>query len=513
MEPTFFSTGQAARQLGITQDRVRQLCEAGAVTAEITNGGQWRIAKPEIDRLKRDGLPPVPRPLPGDSVRRTKSSNGLLAPPSPAVVSAAEDLAITENLLRQRRLELELAQVEDEFDEREQAETEHWEERERAEQARMAEEEAERLRRKRDDRWLGYALRCVPAGAEGEEVKIHAAVRAALAGMDVTASDGVVRPVVDGIVARSLKPWRRRQQADELASDAITSLPFDAKGWSWNPTTWEIRAKAAAREAVLALGDSAGAAEMKIAAERAVRNIAMEFEAHTAAEADKELRERLVRWASLPAGLTDHGTELARQAIADALVKLPQGTPQLRLEAARDQALAPFHEAVAEARRRQAEQEARAREEQRHKQVVRQDQEMRKSVISSMSFLGYFPLDLSAEERQKAVAFAQKIIDELPEGTGRHELEQSRDRAVAPFLAAHTQRKKKLAQIEGGLREIFPYLLQLEDEWEFDKGRWELERELKEPIHRQLAQELTGDEKLEDVQKRVRRLVREKLEI
>src|SRR5437879_5689545 len=211
MEPTFFSTGQAARQLGITQDRVRQLCEAGAVTAEITNGGQWRIAKPEIDRLKRDGLPPVPRPLPGDSVRRTKSSNGLLAPPSPAVVSAAEDLAITENLLRQRRLELELAQVEDEFDEREQAETEHWEERERAEQARMAEEEAERLRRKRDDRWLGYALRCVPAGAEGEEVKIHAAVRAALAGMDVTASDGVVRPVVDGIVARSLKPWRRRQ--------------------------------------------------------------------------------------------------------------------------------------------------------------------------------------------------------------------------------------------------------------------------------------------------------------
>src|SRR5713226_6992383 len=137
MDTMFYSTGQAARTLGITQDRVRQLCEAGAVTADVTNGGQWRVPKAEIDRLKRDGLPPVPRPLPGDSVRRMKSSNGLLAPPSPAVVSAAEDLAITENLLRRRRLELELAQVEDEFAERERIESEQSEAEEREEQARI----------------------------------------------------------------------------------------------------------------------------------------------------------------------------------------------------------------------------------------------------------------------------------------------------------------------------------------------------------------------------------------
>jgi hypothetical protein len=55
--------------------------------------------------------------------------------------------------------------------------------------------------------------------------------------------------------------------------------------------------------------------------------------------------------------------------------------------------------------------------------------------------------------------------------------------------------------------------LKLEDEWEFDKGRWELESALKEPIRQQLQQELTGDEDLERVQKRVRYLVREKLEI
>jgi excisionase family DNA binding protein len=52
MATMFYSTGQAARELNITQDRVRQLCEAGAVTAEITAGGQWRVPKAEIDRLR-----------------------------------------------------------------------------------------------------------------------------------------------------------------------------------------------------------------------------------------------------------------------------------------------------------------------------------------------------------------------------------------------------------------------------------------------------------------------------
>src|SRR5260370_24752781 len=100
---TYYSTGQAARALDITQDRIRQLCEAGAVTAEITPGGQWRVPKAEIDRLKRDGLPPVPRPLPGASVRRPKSPNGLLAPPSPAVGSAGGVAANPERVLCPRR--------------------------------------------------------------------------------------------------------------------------------------------------------------------------------------------------------------------------------------------------------------------------------------------------------------------------------------------------------------------------------------------------------------------------
>src|SRR5207249_11887530 len=107
----------------------------------------------------------------------------------------------------------------------------------------------------------------------------------------------VVERIVDGIVARILRPFRRSKQADDIATDAITSLPFGAKGWS-TLTTWEIEAKAAAREAALTLGDAATSSEMKVVARQAVAKIGARF-------ADGELREQVVRWASMPWSLTD----------------------------------------------------------------------------------------------------------------------------------------------------------------------------------------------------------------
>ena len=67
MPGLFYSTGQVARQLGTTAAVVRVLCENGLVAAETTPGGQWRVPASEVERLKRDGLPPIPRPLPNSS--------------------------------------------------------------------------------------------------------------------------------------------------------------------------------------------------------------------------------------------------------------------------------------------------------------------------------------------------------------------------------------------------------------------------------------------------------------
>jgi excisionase family DNA binding protein len=64
MPPLFYATGQVARQLGTTLAAVRVLCENGVIAAETTVGGHWRVPASEVERLKRDGLPPIPRPMP-----------------------------------------------------------------------------------------------------------------------------------------------------------------------------------------------------------------------------------------------------------------------------------------------------------------------------------------------------------------------------------------------------------------------------------------------------------------
>ena len=101
MQPLFYSTGQVARQLGTTLATIRILCENRVIAAETTPGGHWRVPSSEVERLQRDGLPPIPRPLPTESA--PPASNGtadrhghpeFLAEPSDAVVSAADLVAI-----------------------------------------------------------------------------------------------------------------------------------------------------------------------------------------------------------------------------------------------------------------------------------------------------------------------------------------------------------------------------------------------------------------------------------
>ena len=92
----YFTTGQAARELGTTQAHIPGLCQSGAIEAETTPGGQWRVSQSELERLKQEGLPPIPRPLPGENPRpaiaKGRQSKGvLLANPSPAAVGAADN--------------------------------------------------------------------------------------------------------------------------------------------------------------------------------------------------------------------------------------------------------------------------------------------------------------------------------------------------------------------------------------------------------------------------------------
>src|SRR5437660_436519 len=99
MELLFYSTGQAARELGITQARVRDLCRNGAIPAEMTDGGQFRIPREVLDKLKREGVPALPKRMPNGRQELTvipaparRGHPALLAEPSEEVIDSAEDV-------------------------------------------------------------------------------------------------------------------------------------------------------------------------------------------------------------------------------------------------------------------------------------------------------------------------------------------------------------------------------------------------------------------------------------
>ena len=125
MPSLFYSTGQVARQLGTTPAAIRLLCENRLIAAETSPGGQWRVPASEVERLKRDGLPAIPRPLPNRSAppARNGTSNGhgyaeFVEEPSDEVALAADRVAITKSTLEQRKVEREIEENEDWFRDR-----------------------------------------------------------------------------------------------------------------------------------------------------------------------------------------------------------------------------------------------------------------------------------------------------------------------------------------------------------------------------------------------------------
>ena len=100
MHETYYRTGQAAKQLGVSSYHIRRLCETGTIDAEITDGQQWKIPAAEIARLKKEGVPPIPQDLEDleDDEPEEESPpdhypavpEGLYAEPSEDVITAAQ---------------------------------------------------------------------------------------------------------------------------------------------------------------------------------------------------------------------------------------------------------------------------------------------------------------------------------------------------------------------------------------------------------------------------------------
>jgi excisionase family DNA binding protein len=445
----YFTTGQAAQQLGASQAQIRALCESGAVEAETTLGGQYRIPAGELSKLLRDGLPPIPRPLPDETrpaARNGQTRHGnpkLLAEPSSEVVSAVEEVTITERQLEKRKLERALEEENDWFRARADQEAQREAEQLEADRRRQNAADAERRREERDNGWLRYAMDIVPHDARGQvEEEIHDQVQAALEKVRLGEPAVVPQRVVDAIVAKVLKPWRRSQDIARAIEDARQSLPFEMRGYPWEPSTWVSQACQAAAQALEGVRPDAAYSEMRALTREAAKGVIAAFESHQAVVATAT-----------------------------------------------------------------AEQRAKGKSEERSKQ----DRENRERLLRYPWL--QFPYDMPDTDREAAIAASRKALAELAEGMPERDLEAARDRAVKPFLDALARRKHKEELITAGLQQILPCIQRLEEEWDFDQTAWTLCREISEPIRKALQEVLIGDESAEEVGKRVRTLVWRQLDV
>ena len=419
----YFTTGQAAHQLGASQAQIRALCEGGSIASELTVGGQFRISAGEVERLRRTGLPSVPRPLPQEGIlaaRNGRARHGhpeLLADPSQDVVTAAEDVVVTENLLRKRKIELELAEVDDQFQAREIAEVERRAERERAERARLEEDGRTDWLRQAEESALRRIHPNVPAQTRLAALE---AVRTRLEPLTPIPSPQVTAEVIDAVLELTLGSWIRLGDMALVAAEIRKKLPWEL----WDSP--EVRT-AAVEAAVQAMNDLfAGNIHATLGDLKAVTAAPVEA-VICAFRHDRRIQKLLDDrwWLRLP-GLSVEKQAEAKAAVAAALRAQPATASSRELDDARDAALAPFHAAIAKAR---AEQQARAEAE---TQKI-QERTFRNSLTQILWWSLY---DLSAAERKQASTAVREALDALPEGTSGSDLAAARDRAVRSFLDA-----------------------------------------------------------------------------
>jgi excisionase family DNA binding protein len=359
MERLFYSTGQAARQLGTTLAAIRVLCENRVIAAETTPGGHWRVSASEVDRLKRDGLPPIPRALPCDSGPQAKNGTAnrhdqteYLPEPSDEVLFAADQVALSRNMLEKRKIDRELEENEDFFRERQRQQA-------AADQAERQRSEAKRAEQQRlhwVKRWTQHALDSLPYGARGEvEMEVHAAVQEALSALQPSQLDSVTRRLVDAAVHRALAPWTKKQEIERALKVSIAKLPIDVQYRS-EYAPLKQRAWDAAVAAVGRLRREASYSEIEAAVVHAVQPMIREYEHEQACQV-------MVKRAYIY-NATRAEEEAAGEAVHRALVALPIGVAQKQLEAAAEIALAPYKAAVAnrkEQARLESEKEAQRR--------------------------------------------------------------------------------------------------------------------------------------------------------
>jgi len=384
--PSYLRTGQAASALGISPHHVRKLCEAGQMEAEETAGGQFRIPIAEIERIQESGESPLIPHGPGANAHhpptpRSETSYDELPDQSDDVKTSGEEVVITRNKLETRKIERDLVEVEDFFDERQRQE----QQRRKAAAVKAEQRRAARQRQAWLDRWLQYACELLPRGAPNEiKLELGQAVPDALKRRRPDEPASLTRQIVGAAVSKALQPHQQAQETERAISEALKALPAGAKGFSFSPSSWELKARLEAAQVLGAL-PAAASYERKLAAARdEAGKIAQQFERQQARRDHETTCEEIARRVDLHDVAGEDG-EHVRESVRQELTKFPVGARREQLEKAREQVLEPF----------------------RLKQLRR-----------TLPKVGAFDLGLNstAEDREQAVRAIEEAFKELPAG-------------------------------------------------------------------------------------------------
>lgn len=352
MTEATYRTGQAAKLLNTSSHHIRRLCETGRIDAELTEGNQWRIPASEVDRLQREGLPPIPQTLERNPAPPPVAGHGgpAIAPaaiasrtvpqedeeeeaPSPEVKAELDGLTIAETQLKRRRVDLERAEVEDAFTERER----QHQAAEAAERKRKEAQLTADAHRRWSEKWLNYAMAQIPKDAAPEcRIEVYKHTDAALREMDDDQSEEITRKVIEAVVAQVLQPYARAKEIRRAIDQALHSLPTSA-------TSQTVRAKRTAEAALAKLPAHSTYEDLCESARIAVDPIVSEFR-HEEAKAAILSDMRYWRWID---ATTEEQAE-ATEAVRKALDALPVGSSTQALKKAKQQALQPFEQEIQE---------------------------------------------------------------------------------------------------------------------------------------------------------------------
>lgn len=358
MKETTYRTGQAAQLLNCSTHVIRRLCESRLVTAELSHSNQWRVPLSEIERLKEEGIPPLPQlpadPSPHSPLPEKPAHASVPASPTPASMFESDDyepdevemsdpvkaelssLTVAETRLKRRRIELQQEEVEDSFRERQRREVEE-QKRERARQEEAATKEA---RKRWADSWVTFAMTQVPVDCPPDlRLKAFKNVERLMSEVDMRQGADVLTQIVSAAVNEALLPYLRSKEVDRAVEDALSHLPSGAR--SYPVSRWQLTAKKQAYEAISRLPERSRFAEMVTAARLAIEPTIKEFEHHDAKEA---LLREMSFWRTWEA--TSEEREQATRTVRKALDSTDPGCTREVLQRVKKTALAPFEDTI-----------------------------------------------------------------------------------------------------------------------------------------------------------------------